>query len=431
MKQSLVINKKWILTASLLAVLATQYTFQNSSLDMKKSISLNNYKNAGEFVLASTVDDEAKHYAAEKKVEVEAATKLLTESGLTVTGTCKECETPATSTKAPTIEELLIKITTLEKTLETQSVKTTVATEVVVANESECEPARSDESRAERRERIQCEKSEKAEIKKQKLQDKIIARVEKFEDKMADLKEKCADDLECLTSGFTSALSRYEGSNALPKIVVSKEFKSVVGSALNKAMYSADADTVNATLASIQGLLQEMPDQYKELKQTVVDSVKTQTKIAADKVTSGYTQLTALSKANNPQAYFEAAEAIKAEHYGMSTLANAYSSSIIESIKTTEDSSMFSYYQKSYVPDMQKIMSSIGTAVTTTTTLDKTNNTRDSRSNTTTVANVVTSTEDNKMTLDKSTNAWLLPAEQSGVQSGAASSSSRGGRGPK
>jgi hypothetical protein len=188
---------------------------------------------------------------------------------------------------------------------------------------------------------------------------------------MDRIKDKCDQDLECLSSEFASALSRYEGKNALPAATVNKAFKSVVGTSLVKALYSNDETALNGSITAIQNLLQELPSEYKNLKQGVMELVKLQTTTAAQKVTASYSQLSELAKQNNPQAYLEAVQSTKQEHNALIYLANSYSSAIQESVSLSEDLSAISYYQKSYLPNMQKIMS--GVMVTTTTNQTNTN----------------------------------------------------------
>jgi hypothetical protein len=408
MKQVLTLNKKWILTASLLAVLGTQYSYQSSSLDIKSASTLKNY---GEFVLASTSGDATiTDPNGSKKTEATNPTE------------CKDCKTFVLS---PT-NTLKLSLEDYTKLLTQIQLQTPAATTAPVANpDSDCEPIRPDETRAERRERVQCEKLEKKEAKEEKLKEKEEARIEKFEDKMDALKDKCADDLECLSSGFTTALSRYEGKNALPAAVVNKAFVSVVGVQFKKALASNDP----AAVANAQSLLQDMPEQYKSLKQAVILAVKAQATVSANKVSAEYAALTELSKQNNPQAYFEAAAQIQQDHQALNGLVLGYSTGIEQSLDLAGDYSTIAFYQKSYVPDMKKILAGIASGKAAETTIDPKSNTRQDRNGVNGTGST-TAPENEKMT-PQSNNQWSLPTTNQGLQIGTPQNNSRGGRGPK
>ncbi|MBC7457194.1 MAG: hypothetical protein H7235_02870 [Bdellovibrionaceae bacterium] len=421
MKQVVTFDKKWILTASLIAVLGTQYSYQSSSQDFKSASSIKNY---GEFVLASTSSPD------NTKAAVDPNDKKTTEA---VNPTeCKDCKTfvlsPTTTLKL-SLEDYTKLITQIKLDI-APATTSTPAAPVAKVNDSDCEPARADETRTERRERIQCEKDERALAKLDKENDKKQARAEKFEDKMEALKEKCADDLECLSSGFTTALSRYEGKDALPAAVVAKAFNSTVGASLKKALASNDP----AVLVNAQSLLQDMPEQYKGLKQAVILGVKAQTTVSANKVSTEYAAANELAKqGNKPQEYFEALATAQQDHQALNSLVVGYSASMEQSLELAGDATTIAFYQKSYVPDMKKIMAAVSTGIpNNTTTLDPKYNTRDAR-NGTTINNGTASTTlpaNEKMTRDQNNGQWSVPNSTGGLQIGSPQPNSRGGRGP-
>lgn len=421
MKQVVTLNKKWILTASLLAVLGTQYSYQSSSQDFKSASSVKNY---GEFVLASTSGDNT---TADKK---DPNDKKTTEAvNPTECADCKTFVLSPTNTLKLSLEDYTKLLTQIK--LEADKVAPAAPAPAPVVSDSDCEPARADETRAERRERIQCEKDEKAQAKLDKENDKKQARIEKFEDKMEALKDKCADDLECLSSGFTTALSRYEGKDALPAAVVAKAFNSTVGVPFKKALASNDPEV----LVNAQSLLQDMPEQYKVLKQAVILAVKNQSTVNANKVSAQYAAVNELSKQNKPQEYFEALALAQQDHQALNNLVMGYSSSIEQSLDLAGDQSTTAFYLKSYVPDMKKIMAGITTGIpANTTTIDAKNNTRDARNGTVT-NNGTSSTalpEMEKMTRDQNNNGqWVAPTGSQGLQIGTPTNQSRGGRGPQ
>ncbi len=421
MKQVISINKKWILTASLLAVLGTQYSYQSSSRDFTSASTAKNY---GEFVLASVSGDNtvAKTEDPNKKTTTEA----------TNGADCKECKSivlSPTNTLKLTLEEYTKLITQIKLDIaQSTPAAKTVTTSV---SDSDCEIARADETRTERRDRIQCEKDEKAQAKTDKENDKKQARLDKFEDKMDALKDKCAADLECLTSGFTSIVSRYDGKDALPVSTVNKAFNNVVGIPFKKALESNDPDA----LVNAQSLLLDMPPQYQSLKKAVILAVKAQATVSAEKVTAEYATLNELAKQNKSQEYLEALPTVQKDHRALNNIVMGYSASIEQTLQLADDRSTFDFYQKSYVPDMKKILAGIGSAATTTTTpttpVDDKTNTRNARSGETISENNSRSSTEapaaEKMTRDN--NSWTLPTGTQGLNIGNPQGSSRGGRG--
>ena len=410
MKQVATLNKKWILTTSLLAVLVTQYSYQSSTQDFKSASIL---KNSGEFVLASTSSGDKTSTEANNSTD------------------CKDCKTfvlSPTNTLKLSLEDYSKLLTQIKIEADKTQPAVVVPAIKTVVNDSDCELIRADETRSERRERLQCEKDEKAHIKLEKENDKKQARLEKFEDKMEALKDRCADDLECLSSGFTTALSRFEGSNAVPAAVVTKAFNSVVGVPFKKALTSNDPEA----LANVQSLFQDMPESYKALKQAVINAVKTQTTISASKVSAQYAALNELSKQNKPEEYFEALATTQQNHQGLNSLVLGYSASIEQGLESAGDLSTIAYYQKSYVPDMKKIMAGITSGITTETkTVDSKTNTRNSRNETVT-NNGTSSTElpaQEKMT--RNNNGWNFPSTTQGLEVGPKRDDSRGTRRPQ
>jgi hypothetical protein len=422
MKQVVTLNKKWILTASLLAVLGTQYSYQSSSQDFNSASAVQNY---GEFVLASTTSPD------NTKAVVDPNNKKTTEA---VNPTeCSDCKTfvlSPTNTLKLSLEDYTKLLTQIK--LDADKVAPAApATPAPVVSDSDCEPARADETRAERRERIQCEKDEKAQAKLDKENDKKQARIDKFEDKMEALKDKCADDIECLSSGFTSALSRRENL-ALPTATVTKAFNSVVGVPLKKALASNDPEV----LVKAQSLLQDMPEQYRSFKQAVILAVKAQSTANANKVSAQYAVVNELSKQNKPQEYFEALASAQQDHQALNNLVIGYSSSIEQSLDLAGDATTTAFYLKSYVPDMKKIMAAVSTGIPSDTkTLDPKTNTRDTRNGIPLLNNGTGSTalpENEKMTRDQINNGqWVAPTGSQGLQIGTPTNQSRGGRGPQ
>lgn len=443
------VKQKWFLTASLLAVLAGNSALQSSFL----SSSLN----SGTFEMSS----EAKPVVvkpSDKTRQPEYVNPFLkndpkktqaqsVESGACTSGDCKTTAAPSVLLKLEDYNNLIARIAELEK--QTADAK---AAEVkpVVAKPTETtttEPEKT-ETRSEKRDRLAQEKKDK-ELEKQD------ERVAKFEDKMENIKDKCDKDLSCLTSEFTSALDKFDGKNSIPAGVVNKYFKSMVSAPLSRSLYTDGPDS-QASLEVLQSIMSDVPAQYRGIKEITMDAIRYQATVPANHINQGYKSADDLSKQNNPQAYFQQINTTRDEQQTLTTQATSYTAVIEQSLRETGDTSSLSYYQRSYLPNMQKIMSSLTspTSEVNTTTPTQNNNvntTRDSRNGQTApVQNQQPNPQFNnqfnngpqdnsKMTNPQtrggapqgvsSQTAWTLSTPDNSFQQGQPSTTTRGGRG--
>lgn len=410
MKSLRTTNKKWILTASLFAALSANYALQYSPSKML----------SGAFDFSSQA----------VQIQTEAATN---DSAACNTDECSSAPAEMTQIKTADLQALIARLDALEKKLlPTAEESKPVASEKKLTEiEEECGTAEANESSSDKKTRLKCEKETKEKIK-------LEAKIEKFEEKMEKIKDKCDQDLECLSSEFASAVSRYEGKNALPSATINKAFKSVVGTTLVKALYSDDETALTGSISALQALMQELPSEYKTLKQGIMEIVKMQTTAAAQKVSESYAQLNQLAKQNNSAAYLEAAQNVKLEHNNLIYLANSYSSAIQESVSLSEDLSAISYYQKNYLPNVQKIMAGVyGSTSTKSTTTNISIDSRTQRNGDSTTApqtiyeNPINNPNNNGMI--QATTPWNFPAtnQLNGFSNGSISNQSMGGRGSR
>jgi hypothetical protein len=338
------LKTKWVLTASLFAVLATQSAFQISSL--KKPT------NSGEYSMSLISSDQINELEAQTG---QACTS--SECTMTVTDYNGLMDQILNLTKA--VEELKAQKQPITPTT-TASATPTVAVVTPTNPYPDCEEQTPDETRQERRDRLAC-------IKKEKEKEKKALLTEKFEDRMERIIDRCETDTTCLSEGFSNEVSKYTGKKSLPVPTVAKYFKQMVGAELAKTLFSSDQDQFTNSLASIQSTLQNLPEEYSTLKKSTIDAVKTKSQQQAQAVSQGYQELNQLSQQSNPQAYFAKAEEVKQAHSVLNYYATSYTSAISESINVAHDQSLLDYYKKNYLPDMQKLMSTVYSTPSTTT----------------------------------------------------------------
>lgn len=440
-----IINKKWILTSTLVFVLAGQYAYQSSSIEIPKAHAFSQ-KNSGEYVLASTDDRQPAQVA--KPADTRPGRPPLkdpkkTEGGTTAPGTCEGCkETPAPPT-AEEFAQLLAEIDLLKKEnaeakKEKEESKDTKEEKELTEIEEKCGTVADDEGKTSKQ-KASAKRRRAACIKKETQKEDLKERREDFKLDIADVKADCTDidgkeDLMCMTEGFKDTLAEYTGEKAVPASDIQMAYNGLIAPGLKKALYSSNPDDVDKATAVLESLsLLEDKAEYKSLKQSLMNSVKTQAQAATLKVNNSYATAKTLLDQKDPQAV-AAFQTAQFEQQKLIGLSQAYSNSIYTSLNTVNDQTSLDYYKNSYVGDVNKILAGInpaGTATTqpTTTTGGTTTTTpgRDGgRTNETTLPQPNGGTTvDNKMTRDN----WSIPTSNGQVQFGTPTPTQRGGRG--
>lgn len=371
-------KQKWILTASLLAVLSMNYQYQSSSQESgsfefaSKSPAAAAPANETETLNESYLKD-LKEKAQSKKEDdrdaemsrilrsksVKTTQAASTEPGACTAGDCKTEAAPYTRLLTADLAKLFAKIESQDKTIsdlqgQIASNKGSVAAKPETKKEESSDKPENCNDLKSRSEKRECLAEQKRDKEREKQED----RVAKFEDKMEDVKDKCDKDIQCLTTEFTAALSKFDGRNSIPQATVNKYFKQLIAGPLAKSLF-AEGGTSYETVELLNTLMNDIPSTYGDLKKITMDSVRYQAMTPARKVNEGYKLTQDLSKQNNPQAYFQQLAQTQEDHRTLNSMVSAYSGVIESSIRETGDSSAFAYYQKSYMPNMQKLLSTI------------------------------------------------------------------------
>lgn len=439
---------KWLLTTALLAALGANYTFQSSSLSGVNSdgaIELSSEAVSAKPELKKieatptkmtpiTRQGRVSSVPENKKIPVSTtpvAEKAEEKSEATVTNvaTCPtgDCKASADSVilKLEDYKKLVAQI----ESLKAKPVAAAAASETATVESKYDVCIKTEdgekETRSEKRERQACEKKEK---EKEKTED----RVAKFEEKMEDIKDKCADDgdekLNCLASGFSDALRRYSGRNTLPANVVQKYFRSVVGTELSKSLFNPNVDN-ETMMANLTGILDSTPEEYRSLKQITLDSVKNQAKARALAVNQQYKLASQVPK-NESAAYLQIMGQAQSEEAELRSITAAYDAAVRTSDSYSSDRSFFSYYNTSYLPNMQKMFLAISNPASTDSTVAKPEATTRGTSTRGTVSDDASTSTNTRggAPAAKTNDSWNFLSSSSGVNVGAPSMESRGGR---
>lgn len=462
---------KWLLTTALLAVLGANYGFQTNSLSLNNENGLFELSSetsggrgsrkgdqaaaaptptvtsqkppvSGTAAASATVTASATATASQaaeakplSKAESDKTGKtveLKREGQVLATGTCADGSCKSVVLEMATLEKFAANLASAVKS--SSSATTTVATTPVLAkaekeeSEYDCDFTEDGkaENRAQKRDRLRCEKQEKERSKREE-------RIAKFEDKMESIKDRCEvtsseSKLECLTREFNNTLTRYSGRNAIPQNVVQRYFKNVVGSELSKMLFNSDVDKATA-MSLLQDVFDAFPAEYSGIRQNILTAIQTETKNRAQAINQQYKLADSYAKQNKPQEYLQTMGEAQAAQAELGQMADVYSAAARTSNSFGEDTSFAKFYQQNYLPAMRQIFTSMGAATAATeATKEKVEggtrqNTRGSTSTGSTRGQATTTS----MKVNEQPSQWeFLNSSAGGVRVGAPSNTSRG-----
>ena len=460
---------KWLLTTALLAVLGANYSFQANSLSLNNENGLfemssetssgrGSSRGGGKAEGAPTPTTTSQKPPASATVTASstatvsaaAESKPLPQSGSDKTGKTvelkREGQVLATGTCADgSCKSVVLEMAALEKfaanlasaVKSSVSATTTVATTQVLAkadkeeSEYDCDFTEDGkaETRAQKRDRLRCEKQEKERSKRED-------RIAKFEDKMESIKDRCEvtsseTKLECLTREFNNALTRYSGRNAIPVATVQRYFKNVVGGELSKMLFNSDVDQATA-MSLLQDVFDGFPAEYAGIRQNILTAIQTETKTRAAAINQQYKLADSYAKQNKPQEYLQTMGEAQAAQAELTQMADVYSAAARTSDSFGEDVSFARFYQQNYLPAMRQIFTSMGAATAAVETAkEKSEGTSTTRQNTRGSTTGTTTGTRGSATTDMKINGqpsqWeFLNSSAGGVRVGTPSNTSRG-----
>lgn len=461
---------KWLLTTALLAVLGANYGFQASSLSLNKengsfemssngetsggrrsnrdgrasvapvSVSSTSTSSASAPVTASstvsisrttTVSGSAQSDKTGKTIDFEREGQVLA-SGTCADGSCKSVvlELSALDRFANNLVAAVRASTSSTTLVVSRPASAPVTTPVLTkADETEydCDFTEDGkpETRAQKRDRLRCEKAEKERSKRED-------RIAKFEDKMESIKDRCEttsseSKLECLTREFNNALTRYTGRNAIPTNVAQRYFKNVVGAELSKMLFNNEVDAQTA-MSMLQDVFDGLPSEYGQIRQNILHAIQNETKNRSTAINQQYKLANSFAKQNKPQEYLQAMGEAQAAQTELTQMVDIYSAAARTSDSFSGDVSFAKYYQQTYLPAMRQIFSLMGPTAAAVSTPEKTEgggtrqNTRSSTSTGTRGQAITVSTK-----VNETPSQWeFLNSSSTGVRVGIPSTTSRG-----
>ena len=232
-----------------------------------------------------------------------------------------------------------------------------VEVEVAVIETAKDKRERLAEAKKDAKEAKELAKKEKEDDKRAKKLEEKTERNERFAEKMEDVGEKCKENIECATTELSALLSRYTGDKKIDNAVVNKAFNKYVSKDLRAAL--ANRENTLEVADAIYQMTSEIPNEYRFLKVKAIDVVRNESVNRAAEINRDFKMASQLTKANKP---------LEAEQYWRSanTNANAFAhdynvlhSSMTGGLESSQDRTTMAYVNSDYVPNMQKLLTSL------------------------------------------------------------------------
>ena len=362
-----------LLTTALLAVLGTNYTFQQNSVELNRTrlIELSSNtpasKPAAEVAKAKPKDKKAEKAKSKDQADQQETTAItavmVTSESACPDGTCGNIAGDS---------KIVMQASTLKAIVDAAKKSAPVAAAEPVKsedkvdkedNKDECNFAKDGkkESRSERKEREECEFRKKGESLE-----------EDFKEAMDSLKDRCEsrgdEEIQCLTEGYTKELkkSKYYGKGRkeyLADSFAKSQLRDLVGAKLSKALDKIDpndSESLEKIKNIVSGMMDTLPESYG-LKTLTLNSFKSYMAKRANSVVALYTQARNQDK-NNPQA----AIAARSQAYGESQEFAMASDAIIQGIQSSsikDDSAAYKYYNTGFLPDVRKMFLAVNNPI--------------------------------------------------------------------
>ena len=268
-------SNKMLLTTALLAVLGTNYTFQQNSVELNRTrlIELSSNtpasKPAAEVAKAKPKDKKAEKAKSKDQADQQETTAItavmVTSESACPDGTCGNIAGDS---------KIVMQASTLKAIVDAAKKSAPVAAAEPVKsedkvdkedNKDECNFAKDGkkESRSERKEREECEFRKKGESLE-----------EDFKEAMDSLKDRCEsrgdEEIQCLTEGYTKELkkSKYYGKGRkeyLADSFAKSQLRDLVGAKLSKALDKIDpndSESLEKIKNIVSGMMDTLPESY-------------------------------------------------------------------------------------------------------------------------------------------------------------------------
>lgn len=300
-----------------------------------------------------------------KKAVVAAAATVVTKTE-GVAPQAEACEGGCNTApdKTAILDETVAAVMKMLKEKQTKEDEVTV--EVPAKETAKEKHERKAEEKKDAKEAKELAKKEKEDEKRAKKLEEKTERNERFTEKMEDVGEKCVENIECATTEMSWLLSRYTGDKKIDNAVVSKAFNKYISKDLRAAL--ANRENTPEVADAIYQMTAEIPNEYRFLKVKAIEVVQTEAVTRAAGINRDFQMASKLTKANKP---------LEAEQYWRSanTNANAFAhdynvlrSSMTGGLQSSQDRTTMAYVNSDYVPNMQKLLTSLSntSAVETT-----------------------------------------------------------------
>ena len=341
-------KQKWALSALLIAALGSQYYFSTSSNNIK-SLELSSVAPEVQVV----VDAAAILDKAAPAVVVAPATPV---APVAAPAAAKPAAT-ATEGVAPTVPCAECVVLSREQAEKIRKILAEVVAEKTAAAKAET-PAvvesALDKSRRLREEAAEAKRLA-AQDKADKLRDERLARNDEFKDKMEEAADRCAGEISCITSRYTSLLSRYSGKRKIDMGVATAAYSKYIQPGL-KASVSAEGND-SAAQETLRSIGLDIPLEYRAIKEASLDDVKAVAQQRAVEANKNFRLADQYSKAKKFAESADAFQLGKLQREDYDHDMGIYEKTLKSSL--SDDSATLAYMQKNFMPEVSRLFTNM------------------------------------------------------------------------
>ena len=365
-------SNKMLLTTALLAVLGANYTFQQNSVELNhtrliemSSTAADAKKDASiqpKVKAKKTKDSENESPNDSSKNDAQAITAVMIASeSACPNGTCANIAGDSKIVMQASVLKAIVDEAIKSSPTKATASPTTSEDRSEAANECHFAKDGKKETRAERKEREECE----LRIKSDELETV-------FAEAMDNLKDRCEgrseDEIQCLTEGYTKELKKAKYFGKGRKELLSDSFaksqlRDLIGSKLAKTLDKIDPndhESLEKIKDIVSSLMDTLPESYG-LKTLTLNSFKSYLAKRANSVVALYTQARNQDK-NNPQAALAARNQAFSEAQEFRSTAEAIIQGAMSS-NLQEDSTAYKYYNTGFLPDIHKMFLAVNNPI--------------------------------------------------------------------
>lgn len=334
-------KQKWVLSALLITALGSQYYFstssvQVSSVEMASTATVDSITENAQ-ILAAVVAPQNPSVPSVPVAPSVPPAPVATTEGVAPTVPCADCVILSRENAAK-IHKILQDII---------DSRAAAATPEVAATPVETPLEKSRRLREEAAETRRLAAEEKA----AKIREDKLMRNDEFKDKMEQAADRCAGDVSCISSRYTSLLSRYSGTRKVDQSVAAAAYARYIQPGL-KAAVGADGNDALAQ-ETLQNISMDIPLEYRAIKEASINDIKA---VAQERALAANQDFRLADQYGKDKKYTESNQAFQqatVEARDFQSDMTLYQNAIREG--ASDDAATLAYMQRNFMPEIARL----------------------------------------------------------------------------